>query len=97
MAYFRAPGGHFSPAVLELAAAQGMQPLGWTVDVRDWDTASWDAGRLQILTDLERKLRPGAVILLHDGGGNRAQTVEALALMLPWLRESGYRLTFPTP
>ena len=93
VAYFRAPGGHFSPAVLELAATQGMQPLGWSVDLRDWE----QPGRLQILTTLERNLRPGAVILMHDGGGNRSQTVEALALMLPWLRESGYRFTFPTP
>jgi hypothetical protein len=38
------------------------------------------------------------VILMHDGGGGtRAQTVESLELMLPWLRESGYRFTFPTP
>ena len=92
--YFRAPGGRFSPAVLELAAAQGMQPLGWSVDLRDWE----QPGRLQILTTLERALRPGAVILMHDGGGGtRAQTVESLELILPWLRESGYRFTFPTP
>ncbi len=37
------------------------------------------------------------MILMHDGGGHRAQTVEAVELMLPWLRESGYRFTFPTP
>jgi peptidoglycan-N-acetylglucosamine deacetylase len=91
--YFRAPGGHFSPALLQLAVAQGMQPLGWSVDLRDWERP----GRLQILTTLERNLRPGAVILMHDGGGDRSQTVEALGLMLPWLAESGYRFTFPTP
>jgi peptidoglycan/xylan/chitin deacetylase (PgdA/CDA1 family) len=93
VAYFRAPGGHFSPPVLEMAAAQGMQPLGWSIDLRDWE----QPGRLRILTTLEHNLRPGAVILMHDGGGNRAQTVESLELMLPWLRESGYRFTFPTP
>lgn len=93
VAYFRAPGGRWSPPVLQLAAEQGMQPLGWSVDLRDWE----QPGRLQILTTLEQHLRPGAVILMHDGGGNRAQTVEALELMLPWLQEQRYRFTFPTP
>ena len=93
VAYFRAPGGHWSPPVLQLAVDQGMQPLGWSIDLRDWE----QPGRLQILGTLERHLRPGAVILMHDGGGHRAQTVEAVELMLPWLRESGYRFTFPTP
>ena len=93
VAYFRAPGGRWSPPLLELVAGQGMQPLGWSVDLRDWERP----GRLQILTTLEQNLRPGAVILMHDGGGDRSQTVEALRLMLPWLAESGYRFTFPTP
>lgn len=93
VAYFRAPGGRWSPPVLALAAEQGMQPLGWSIDTRDWE----QPGRLPILALLERQLRPGAVILMHDGGGNRAQTVQALRLLLPWLRESGYGFTFPTP
>jgi peptidoglycan-N-acetylglucosamine deacetylase len=93
VAYFRAPGGHWSPPVLQLAAEQGMQPLGWSVDLRDWE----QRGRLPILTRLEQNLRPGAVVLLHDGGGQRSQTVEALGLMLPWLQEMGYRFAFPTP
>lgn len=93
VAYFRAPGGSWSPAAQELAATNGMQPLGWSIDTRDWERP----GRLQILTTVERQLRPGAVILLHDGGGDRAQTVQALELLLPWLQESGYGFAFPTP
>jgi peptidoglycan-N-acetylglucosamine deacetylase len=91
--YFRAPGGHWSPAVLELAAQNEMQPLGWSVDLRDWE----QPGTPAILSTLEMNLRPGAVILMHDGGGNRQQTVDALAVMLPWLVDRGYRFTFPTP
>ena len=93
VAYFRAPGGHWSPAVLELAAANGMQPLGWSVDLRDWEQPGAEA----IRATLEQHVTPGAVILLHDGGGNRAQTVQALEVMLPWLHDEGYRFTFPTP
>jgi peptidoglycan-N-acetylglucosamine deacetylase len=93
VAYFRAPGGHWSPAVLELAAERGMQPLGWSVDLRDWERPGVPA----ILSTCERNLRPGAVILMHDGGGNRQQTVQALEVLLPWLVDKGYRFTFPTP
>jgi len=93
VAYFRAPGGHWSPSVLELAAEQGMQPLGWSVDLRDWERL----GAPAMLDTLEQHVHPGAVVLLHDGGGDRAQTVEALEVMLPWLVDEGYRFTFPTP
>ena len=93
VAYFRAPGGHWSPAVLQEAVGSGMQPLGWSVDPRDWEQPGVPA----ILATLQQQLRPGAVVLMHDGGGDRAQTVEALAAMLPWLDEQGYRLVFPTP
>jgi peptidoglycan-N-acetylglucosamine deacetylase len=93
VAYFRAPGGHWSPEVLDLAAQNGMQPLGWSVDLRDWE----QPGTPAILATLEQHLRPGVVILMHDGGGNRQQTVDALEVMLPWLTERGYRFTFPTP
>jgi peptidoglycan-N-acetylglucosamine deacetylase len=91
--YFRAPGGHWSPPVLKLAADHGMQPLGWSVDLRDWERLGVPA----MLATLEQHLHPGAVVLLHDGGGDRAQTVEALEIMLPRLVDEGYRFTFPTP
>ncbi len=93
VAYFRAPGGHWSPEVLQLAAENQMQPLGWSVDLRDWEQPGVPA----ILSNLERNIHPGAVVLMHDGGGNRQQTVDALAVMLPWLADHGYRITFPTP
>jgi peptidoglycan-N-acetylglucosamine deacetylase len=93
VAYFRAPGGHWSPEVLQLAAENQMQPLGWSVDLRDWEQPGVPA----ILSNLERNVHPGAVVLMHDGGGNRQQTVDALAVMLPWLADQGYRITFPTP
>jgi peptidoglycan/xylan/chitin deacetylase (PgdA/CDA1 family) len=93
VAYFRAPGGHWSPEVLQLAAQHRMQPLGWSVDLRDWEQPGVPA----ILSTLQQHLHPGAVILMHDGGGNRQQTVEALQVMLPWLVDQGYRFSFPTP
>ena len=35
--------------------------------------------------------QPGNVVLMHDGGGDRSQTVEALKIALPKLREQGYK------
>ncbi|MGE3286478.1 MAG: polysaccharide deacetylase family protein [Pseudonocardia sp.] len=91
--YFRAPAGNWSPDVARIAADGGMQPLGWTIDPRDWRRP----GTAAIVTEVQQKVRPGAVILLHDGGGNRDQTMAALELLLPWLQQQGYRFVFPSP
>ena len=89
--YYRAPGGHWSPVILEVAATHGMQPLGWSVDPRDWTQPGVEA----ILDAIDRQLQPGGVILLHDGGGNREQTLASLEVLLPRLVEEGYRFGFP--
>ena len=89
--YYRSPAGKWSPPILELAAGAGMQPLGWSVDPRDWARP----GVAAIVVSVQRHVRPGAIVLLHDGGGRRDQTVAALDLLLPWLKERGYRFAFP--
>ncbi|PXY19336.1 polysaccharide deacetylase family protein [Prauserella muralis] len=89
--YFRAPGGNFSPRLNAVAARHGMRPLGWTVDTRDWTLPG--AGR--IVETVQQSVEPGSVILLHDGGGRRDQTIEALTRLLPWLAEQGYGFGFP--
>lgn len=91
--YFRAPAGHWSPPVLDLSAAHGMQPLGWSVDPGDWRRP----GVAAIVASVQKQVHPGAVVLMHDGGGHREQTVAALEVLLPWLTDQGYRFTFPTP
>jgi peptidoglycan/xylan/chitin deacetylase (PgdA/CDA1 family) len=91
--YFRAPEGRSTPHVLDLAATHGMQPLGWSIDPDDWRRP----GVAAIVEQVRRQVRPGAVILLHDGGGPRDQTVAALGQLLPWLVEQGYRFGFPSP
>ena len=90
--YFRAPSGAFGDPMLELAAEQGMQPLGWSVDLRDWAQPGVPA----IVGALKDNVHPGAIILMHDGGGDRRETVQALEVTLPWLVAEGYRFTFPT-
>lgn len=89
--YYRAPGGAFTPESRQIAAAHGMRPLGWNVDTRDFERP----GVERIVETAKEQLRRGPTVLLHDGGGNRAQTVEALERLLPWLRANGYAFSFP--
>jgi peptidoglycan/xylan/chitin deacetylase (PgdA/CDA1 family) len=88
---FRAPQGIWSPGLEQGAAAAGMRPLGWSVDPRDWTGAP----AATVVAAVQRDLRDGGVVLLHDGGGERGETVAALRELLPWLREQGYRTVLP--
>jgi peptidoglycan/xylan/chitin deacetylase (PgdA/CDA1 family) len=90
--YFRAPAGNWSDAVRQVAADAGMSSLSWSVDSRDWRRP----GVGDIVNAVQQGTHPGAVVLLHDGGGNRDQTVEALAQLLPWFVRQGYRFGLPT-
>jgi peptidoglycan-N-acetylglucosamine deacetylase len=88
--YFRAPFGSWgeSPSV---AAGLGMQPLGWRLAVEDWEPP----GTEELVRRLMEGITPGAVVLLHDGGGDRSQTVDAVARIVPELRAEGWRFTRP--
>lgn len=77
--YFRQPGGAWTYPVVSVARDLGMVPLHWTVDPTDWRRPSADtiAGRVTSNTV------PGSVVLLHDAGGDRQSTVDALYRILP--------------
>jgi peptidoglycan/xylan/chitin deacetylase (PgdA/CDA1 family) len=90
---FRAPGGAWSPAVEREARRQGMTPLKWQVDPRDWARP----GAKYVVGVVLATVRPGAVVLLHDGGGDRSQTLAALSFLLPRLRQMGYSFQLPRP
>ncbi|WP_308122041.1 polysaccharide deacetylase family protein [Streptomyces sp. TRM70350] len=89
--YFRAPGGDFTPAIRQIAARHGLRPLGWTVDAEDWKRP----GVAAIVSNVKRELRPGGIVLMHDAGGDRSETVQALRQLLPWLVAEGYGFEFP--
>lgn len=88
---FRAPYGAWSPFVLTQCARTGMTPLGWSVDPRDWSRP----GVPSIVTNIMRNTHAGSIILEHDGGGNRAQTVAALTIVIPRLLAAGYHFRTP--
>jgi peptidoglycan/xylan/chitin deacetylase (PgdA/CDA1 family) len=90
-ALFRAPYGAWTPTVIAQCEHMGMVPVDWSVDPRDWARP----GVRRIVNDILGNTRPGSIILEHDGGGNRSQTVAALRVVLPRLLREGYH--FQTP
>jgi peptidoglycan/xylan/chitin deacetylase (PgdA/CDA1 family) len=95
--WYRAPGGNWSPEIAELSADHGMQPLGWNVDPRDWERPGADAIVAAVQRELHVQAPDGGIILLHDGGGTRDETVAALEQLIPWLDAQGYKFGFPVP
>ncbi len=91
VSWFRAPGGGFNADNEQITASLGMSSLGWSVDPRDWSRPGVPA----IVSTVQKQLKPGGVILMHDGGGDRSQTVAALKQQLPWLVAQGYTFDFP--
>ncbi|MFE0810323.1 polysaccharide deacetylase family protein [Streptomyces sp. NPDC058848] len=89
--WFRAPYGAWNRAAFQLGAELGMEPLAWTVDTLDWTTP----GTGTIVERVEDGAAPGVVVLSHDAGGDRSQSVRALRRYLPELLDSGYHLTVP--
>ncbi|MDQ6782175.1 MAG: polysaccharide deacetylase family protein [Actinomycetota bacterium] len=86
---FRSPGGEWSPSIFAFVAELGMMPIDWDVDPRDWARP----GVAAITTKLLRA-QAGEILLCHDGGGNRSETVTALRTVVPSLKARG--LTFVT-
>ncbi|MEU9077727.1 polysaccharide deacetylase family protein [Kitasatospora sp. NPDC048538] len=89
--YYRAPGGSFTPDSRRIAAANGLRPLGWNVDSKDFDKP----GTATIVATVKKEMRLGPTVLFHDGGGDRQQTVEALDQVLTWLKDQGRPTGFP--
>lgn len=89
--FFRAPGGNFATNLNATASALGFTPLGWSIDTRDWRKPGAAAIRDAVLT----QVHPGAVVLMHDGGGDRSQTVAALPEIIDGLADLGYSFVVP--
>ncbi len=83
---FRPPYGRTNAVVANEVGARGMSMVMWGIDSGDWTQPA-----AQTMADhVVRNARNGSVVLMHDGGGNRAQTVAALDIILTQLRSQGY-------
>ncbi|MBT2443820.1 polysaccharide deacetylase family protein [Streptomyces sp. ISL-36] len=89
--WYRAPFGAWNRHSFEIGAELGMEPLAWTVDTLDWTEPGTDSIVRRVLDGAA----PGVVVLSHDAGGNRSQSVAALKRYLPELLDAGYSITVP--
>ncbi|WP_262386807.1 polysaccharide deacetylase family protein [Streptomyces sp. TRM49041] len=89
--WYRAPFGAWNRLSFEIGAELGMEPLAWTVDTLDWK----EPGTGTIVRRVLDGAGPGVVVLSHDAGGDRSQSVRALETYLPRLLDEGYHITVP--
>ncbi len=87
---FRAPGGSVSSALISEARSMGFTTIQWSVDPRDWATPGTDS----IYNTVVSNAHSGSIVLQHDGGGPRSETLAALPREIDTLRGEGY--TFVT-
>jgi peptidoglycan-N-acetylglucosamine deacetylase len=84
---FRPPGGHVNSGVIDRAKAQRMVTVKWDVDPRDWASP----GVAAIVSGVIHHAHNGSIVVMHDGGGNRSETVAALPAILSHFRHRGYQ------
>ncbi|MEI7889558.1 MAG: polysaccharide deacetylase family protein, partial [Actinomycetes bacterium] len=85
---FRAPYGAISSSLVGIARSQSMLTIQWDVDPTDWARPGSGAIASRVLA----QVRPGSIILMHDGGGDRSQSVAAAETILSTLSRRGYRV-----
>lgn len=81
----RAPGGNFGDNVARNLSSLVDAEIGWSIDTNDWRLPG-----SATIADEMKSARSGDIILCHDGGGDRNQTVEALDEAIPYLKEKGF-------
>lgn len=84
--WFRPPGGAMSEKVVSETARVNMKMVMWDSDPMDWRKP----GVQPMLNFLMKSIGPGSVVLLHDGGGDRSQTVELLPQLIQELKDRDY-------
>ena len=90
--HFRPPGGAYNSGTVSTARSLGMGTVNWDVDTRDWD------GPPSASTIRSRAVGGGrgSIVLMHDGGGNRSQTVAALPDIIRTYKKRGYEIVTVT-
>jgi peptidoglycan-N-acetylglucosamine deacetylase len=89
---FRPPGGGVNASVIRGAGADGLRTITWDVDPADWS----NPGTSAIYSRIVEAVQPGSIILMHDGGGPRSESLAALPQIIGTLRNRGYRFATVT-
>jgi peptidoglycan-N-acetylglucosamine deacetylase len=85
---FRPPYGDYDASVLRTARSLGLATILWNVDPADYTLP----GRAQIERRVLAQVRPGSIVISHDGGGPRRQTLAAYPGIIRKLHRRGYRI-----
>jgi len=84
---FRPPGGRLNNGFADYAKKKNYVVVIWSIDPKDFLQPPAAAITRSVLS----QATSGAIVLLHDGGGDRQQTVEAVSVIIPKLKQQGYR------
>jgi endo-1,4-beta-xylanase len=88
--YFRAPNGNWG-ATEAVARTLGMTSLAVINTIDDWNTQDVPT----LVTNLRAAMRPGQLVLAHDGGGEREGSVDAVIEVVTELLAAGWSFTLP--
>jgi peptidoglycan-N-acetylglucosamine deacetylase len=90
---FRPPGGVLNNGLAAYAKSQNYAVVMWSQTSADTDPRA----KYQVFVkNVLRDAKPGGIVLMHDGGGDRRRTVQALPEIIKGLKEKGYRfVTLP--
>lgn len=83
---FRPPGGNTTPAMFPVLKKMNLPWVQWDIDTDDWRKPSVQS----IVGRVMHNVRPGSVVLMHDGGGDRSHTIQALPQIIKGLKAQGY-------
>jgi peptidoglycan/xylan/chitin deacetylase (PgdA/CDA1 family) len=83
---FRAPGGAWSKGLSQSVSQSNVIPIDWTNDPRDWAQPG-----VAHITNRMLAAQPGQILLIHDGGGDRSQTLASLRTVIPALQAKGLK------
>ncbi len=86
---YRPVGGSYNESIINTAVQNGYKVIMWSwhQDTEDWKRP----GVRSIVSKVVSGVAPGNIILFHDAGGDRSQTVKALEEILPALQKKGYK------
>ncbi len=86
---FRPPAGILNNGLVTYAHEKKYAVVMWSVDSKDW--RSRRTTRQAFIDNVLKEAKPGGIVLLHDGGGDRSNTVQALPQLISQLKKHGYK------
>ncbi len=85
---FRPPYGAYDQSIIQTARLLGLATVLWNVDPSDYTLPGTAAIEQRVLAQVQ----PGSIIISHDGGGPRGETLAAYPTIIASLRARGYRI-----